>query len=317
MHNLGKLFAWRRMKTTAKEVYNRCRACRISKATPAIGHHPERHLVPLPFFRVHADFSKLAEQQYLLIFVDAYSSWIEYRICKDKTAKQFVSALKEEILFRHGAPFTLVTDGGPEFTALDSISVMKQYCIHHDPTLPHGPQANGKAEKYLHLIKQGIQRRMPTNEELNTDTISQLTAEAVKDFRFKPVKRGASTPFQLVYGRLPRAPDDMIMQRLKAPAQSIELEVGDEVIIFNPNDISSAIKPQPRVHKIMTITGNAATVKSNDDDTTTIVSVNRLKRLPRPGPITVRISSGDEKLTEGMSDPTNGHPTETLDYVLI
>ncbi|KAH0487263.1 MAG: uncharacterized protein KVP18_002936, partial [Porospora cf. gigantea A] len=276
MDNIHRVCRWRNMKKTATMVYGNCRACRLQKSATVKGQHPPR---PLPFYRVHADFVKLRPGYYMLIFLDAFSSWIEYQICADKTHQQFLEGFSEQILYRHGAPFVLVTDGGPEFVAKECAALLARYKIFHDITLPDQPQANGKAEKFIHLVKVNLKKVV--NDDTQDDQLPRLTSQVVKDLRFRKSGQGL-TPFHLCYGRLPRAPDDQLFSTMMVQSKPVELQPGDEVVVVNPNDLTTMVQAQPKVWIVQEATKSAASIGQADvPDNHDIVSTNRLKKLPK------------------------------------
>ncbi|KAH0488186.1 MAG: hypothetical protein KVP17_002037 [Porospora cf. gigantea B] len=83
----------------------------------------------------------------------------------------------------------------------------------------------------------------------------------------------------------------MLLTRLQSNNDRLELQTGDDVIIYNPNDIATILKPQPAVYKVLSVDGHAATIRSEKE--IRIVSINKLKKLPKAQPVALTVASGD------------------------
>ncbi|XP_048193187.1 uncharacterized protein LOC125344948 [Perognathus longimembris pacificus] len=105
-----------------QEIYNRCRACAMVNAgkikqglgrVRMRGHRPGVHW--------EIDFTEIKPglygYQYLLVFVDTFSGWVEAFPTKQETAKVVTKKLLEEIFPRYGMPKFLGSDNGPAFVS--------------------------------------------------------------------------------------------------------------------------------------------------------------------------------------------------------
>ena len=59
----------------------------------------------------------------------------------------------KQIFAKYGWPDTIVSDNGPCYTSEIFKELMKEYQVNHITSLPHYPQSNGLAEKYVQIIK--------------------------------------------------------------------------------------------------------------------------------------------------------------------
>ena len=59
----------------------------------------------------------------------------------------------KQIYAKYGWPDTIVSDNGPCYTSKIFKGLMKEYQVHPITSLPHYPQSNGLAEKYIQIMK--------------------------------------------------------------------------------------------------------------------------------------------------------------------
>ncbi|KAH0474002.1 MAG: hypothetical protein KVP17_003961, partial [Porospora cf. gigantea B] len=294
LHTIQKLWKWPVMRTTVRRVINDCTSCRIARAKPACDFHPARRLVPIPFWRVHLDFAKLAPDQYLLVAACAYSGWPEAALTPSKQSKGVIDFFRRTLLARHGSPVCVVTDNGPEFASHDFKTLLESLQVIYVPIVPDAHESNGVAEKAIHMIKGGMQKAILAGQRM-TD-LPNILENVLQDIRFTPRTRTAS-PFQAVYGRAPR--DPRLVEILQATQHS-SLQPGDEVIKTNPNSIASALEERPAVWTVRAAHRGSVTITRGKD--VEIVSSRLLKKLPRRPPIKIGIL---QRPTDGAEDATH------------
>ena len=59
----------------------------------------------------------------------------------------------KSIFSEYGWPDTLVSDNRLCYTAKTFANLMKEYAVNHITSLPHYPQSNGLAEKFVQIVK--------------------------------------------------------------------------------------------------------------------------------------------------------------------
>ena len=57
------------------------------------------------------------------------------------------------IFSEYGWPDTLVSDNGPWYASEAFAKIMQEYNVNHITSLPHYPQSNGLAEKFVQILK--------------------------------------------------------------------------------------------------------------------------------------------------------------------
>ena len=75
-------------------------------------------------------------------------------VCKLKSmTTQHIANHIKQIFAEYGWPHTIVSDNKSFYTSKIFKELMKEYHVNHITSLPHYPQSNGLAEKYVQIIK--------------------------------------------------------------------------------------------------------------------------------------------------------------------
>lgn len=105
-------------------------------------------------------------------------------------------AILEEMFARWGPPATIVSDNGPQFISSTFKDFCSHYAIEHILTAPYHPQSNGRAERYVDILKTNL-RRM--DGEGNTD--EKLRCFLMNYRKTPTAALGGKSPFELMTGR--------------------------------------------------------------------------------------------------------------------
>ncbi|GFR91029.1 Pol polyprotein [Elysia marginata] len=171
-----------------------CDACQRSKPKnqkEPLHQHDEGNT---PWEKVGLDFCEFGNRQYLIV-VDYFSNFIEVEHMTSTTTAHTISKLKQ-LFARYGIPKTIVSDNGPQFTAEKFQQFAKRWNILHKTSSPGHPQANGKAEAAVKIIKMLMKRA--TNAE--TDPY-----KALLELRNTPRQDVGLSPAQIMFGRSRRS----------------------------------------------------------------------------------------------------------------
>ncbi|XP_026532364.1 uncharacterized protein K02A2.6-like, partial [Notechis scutatus] len=122
-----------------------CNKCQEIRAAPPKAPPTEWDAPRGPWSRIHIDFAGPTKEHTFLITVDAYSNWLEVHKMKSTTTEAVVKMLNR-LFATHGLPDVLVSDNGPQFTALAFEQYLADRGIRHALTSPARPAANGRAE---------------------------------------------------------------------------------------------------------------------------------------------------------------------------
>ena len=145
--------------------------------------------------------------RHLLVFVDVFLRWVEVVPVVDLTMSTFVEKFIDWVICRHGCPGVLVLDRGGQFLGDLSMAIYKKLQIKKNSTTAYHPMANGLCERFNQALIRGIQ--VLGNEE--QDSWDQVVV--LFGFAYNTTVHAVTgyTPFELMYGALPRVPADVAM----------------------------------------------------------------------------------------------------------
>ena len=95
---------------------------------------------------------------YILLVVEYISKWVEAIACLKNDANTVVGFLQRNILSRFGAPKTIISDGGRNFSNKVFEKLMSMYGIKHIMSLACHPKTNGQAEISNREIKKILEK---------------------------------------------------------------------------------------------------------------------------------------------------------------
>ena len=109
-----------------------------------------KRLIEEPWTMVAAEYN-----QYILVFVDIFTKWVEIIPIKKTNGKTIESELHKRIVLRWGRPRILHTDNGTEFVNGSIQELTEKFGIRHTKTPRYYPQVN-PTEGYNRTIKEII-----------------------------------------------------------------------------------------------------------------------------------------------------------------
>lgn len=186
--------------------------------------HPKNHtkapLLPIP---VEGAFDRVAVDclgpfppthngnRYIVVFSDYLTRWPEAFAVPNITAPVIARLFVEEVVSRHGAPRTLLSDRGSNFLS----SLFKEVCnimnTKKVQTTAYHPQCDAIVERFNSTIAQSLSMYVSTDQK-DWDVYLPSVLFA---YRVSPQATTLDSPFYLLYGREPRLPPDV---KLLAPS---------------------------------------------------------------------------------------------------
>ncbi|PAA72660.1 hypothetical protein BOX15_Mlig029664g1 [Macrostomum lignano] len=191
---LREQFWWPQMDRDIADYIGRCNVCNAYKSR----NKNFRHSWPEPdnpWERVHIDFAGPIEGKYLLIIVDAHSSYPEVFITSDMKADTVISRLRR-LFSQQGVPKCLVSDNGPSFVSEAVTGWLTQIGCSHITTPAYHPQSNGIAERMVRTVK----------ETIKTNGLSQRSIDRFLLFYRAAKEKQQASPSELLNGRQIRLP---------------------------------------------------------------------------------------------------------------
>ncbi len=170
-------------------------------------------LLPIPvdgaFDRLAMDIlgpfpTTLSGNRYIIVFSDYYSRWPEAFALPSVEASRIAQLIIDEILARHGAPRTLLSDRGANF--LDAI--VRQICAimntRQSHTTAYHLQTDGLVERFNGTLAEGLSMYVSSNQKDWDKHLSMILFA----YRVSLHSTTHESPFYLLYGREPRLPVD-------------------------------------------------------------------------------------------------------------
>lgn len=205
-----RYFYWPSYSNEIENFVKSCNACTQKAAMPI-----KTMLEPWPntgevWSRVHTDFAEPAKGRNIIITVDSYSKFIDAKWIPKITAQE-TSTHFRKLFHQYGAPKTIVSDNGTQFTSIEFAEMCNKFNITHLKCPPRHPQSNGMAEKMVNTIKRALAKSSKSNPELALEEIVYTYNYTPSDAT--PEKK---PPAEIFFSRQVRTPLDAYMpQQIK------------------------------------------------------------------------------------------------------
>ena len=111
------------------------------------------------------------------------------------TAQHVINHFKL-IFSEYGWPDTLVSDNGPCYASEAFTKIMQEYNVNHITSLPHYPQSNGLAEKFVQIVKNLSHKARKEGTDLH---------KALMIYRNTPLSSNLQSPMQMLQSRTVRS----------------------------------------------------------------------------------------------------------------
>lgn len=185
---------WPKMCNDIESYVRTCNEC--SEVAPA----PRKCLLKpwptpaAPWTRLHIDYAGPISGFWYLVIVDALSNWPEIFKVTATTSTKTIECLVEEAFARQGLCKTIVSDNGRQFVSNEFRVFCEHLGIKHLFSAPYHPQSNGRAERFVGILKRALEKLGGTSDA------------ALRKFLFcyrrTPSETlGGSSPFKIMSGR--------------------------------------------------------------------------------------------------------------------
>jgi transposase InsO family protein len=200
---------WHGLLAETAHLVNRCEECKRVQASFT---NKPQELQPIPIsstgFRWHVDTAgPLTEtakgNKYFMVAVEAFTKYVEVVPIPNNKAETMAYSFLHSVLARYACPAQVVTDNGVEYEG--QFDQLLQDCmIDHRHSSPAHPQANGQAEKAVHIVKTGIMKMCQSCKAV--DKWDEDIAWLILGYRCSPQSSTGYTPYELMFARLPVVP---------------------------------------------------------------------------------------------------------------
>ncbi|XP_035896692.1 uncharacterized protein K02A2.6-like [Anopheles stephensi] len=192
-----------------------CECARQATSPPKFSNHHWQY-PNNPWDRIHVDYAGPIFGTMLLIVVDAFSKWVEVKPTQSTTTAATIQLL-DDLFAAYGAPVTIVSDNGTQFTSSEFKAFLQQSGVKfHKLSAPYHPATNGQAERYVQTVKRALRAMGTTSSNLQTN-INQF----LQQYRKVPHSETGESPAKMFLGRNIRTRLDLVRPR-DAHARLIE-----------------------------------------------------------------------------------------------
>ena len=241
-------FFWPGLQEDLHNLFQSCRACkRESASKPNTNRYnviPPDLLQMSPAEEISVDFMSYGTQS-ILVIKDRQTGYIAAKLCKDKTTRSALEALKMWF-YSYGFSNTVRSDGGPCFKDTFT-NELDKLGIKHTLSSAHNPQSNGGAERVCKSIREVLNKR--GGHRTDQMELSELCFKV--NSHIQPGGRGSAherfhkrCPKTLLPGTMEnhvdhqemirkRHQNQLILSRKKGRVAVDEFLVNDKVIIQN------------------------------------------------------------------------------------
>lgn len=205
---------WPKIDEQVEKYVKKCEGCTLVSAPSAPEPMKRSELPARPWEHLAIDFmGPLPSGHNLLVVVDYYSRFIEVEIMKKIDSTETIRRL-ETMFARFGAPVSMQTDNGPQFTSQEFSQFCENNNIQLKHTTPYWPQMNGEVERQ----NRSLLKRLTISQNEKGSWKEDLNKYLLM-YRSTPHSTTLKTPSELMFNRTIRD---------KLPAIDRPLELLDE-----------------------------------------------------------------------------------------
>lgn len=205
-------FTWKGVTVDIKNYVRSCDTCqrKLPKGfTPNVPLEP-MELVEEPFEKIAIDIIGPLpvtpnKNRYILAVVDFGTRWPEAIPLQTITTEAVADAIMS-VFTRLGIPKTILSDNGQQFVSNLMREVLKLLGIQQKLTTPYHQQSNGLCERFVGTLKSML--RKVTNDK--PEDWDQYLEGVLFAYREIPHSTTGFSPFQLMFGRQPRGPLEVV-----------------------------------------------------------------------------------------------------------
>ena len=146
------------------------------------------------------------KNRFIIVVVDYLTKWAITIALPDSKTQQIVDFIVENIVLQHGAPTTLISDGGKNLTSRMMEEVLSALKIDHRVATGYHPQSLGQVERLNHTL--AVLLSMYVNEQ--HDNWDEMLSAITFAYNTSRQETTGYTPFFLLFGREPRLPIDVV-----------------------------------------------------------------------------------------------------------
>ena len=187
---------WLKIDIDAERLCRACHGCQV--VGPYSPPEPMKRASPPsgPWRDLAVDLlGPLPNGQNILVVVDYYSRYYEIAVMGSTTTGKVIEAMIPMIA-RHGVPYSIKSDNGPQFISVEFANFLKEYGIEHRRSPPLWPQANGEVEVQNRSLVKTLKIAQVEGKNVREELAKFLIA-----YRSTPQMTTGQSPAKLMFGR--------------------------------------------------------------------------------------------------------------------
>eukprot|EP00882_Tetradesmus_deserticola_P001192 GHRQ01001290.1.p1 GENE.GHRQ01001290.1~~GHRQ01001290.1.p1 ORF type:complete len:1007 (-),score=112.72 GHRQ01001290.1:2410-5226(-) len=217
LKNVQRYFYWDGMARDVAQYVKTCDSCQRNKSS---NQKPAGLLRPLPipgdtWESVSMDLivslpRTAAGYTAIVVFVDRLSKMVHLAPCADDvSAEQLADMFVAQVVAHHGVPRSIVTDRDVRFTSKFWKAFVAQMRVQHGMSTAFHPQSDGNTERVNRVLEDMLRHYIdPT--QTDWDSLLPMVQFSINNSFHESIN---SVPFELVYGKRPYLPLDLVVPR--------------------------------------------------------------------------------------------------------
>ncbi len=176
--------------------------------------------------------------RHLLTMVDVFTRWPIAIPIPNRRSRTIAEAIYKHLISNHGCPKAILTDQGKEFVSKGMKKLCDALSIAKIETTGYQPQCNGHVERF----HQWLNRMLTIMSSDKKDDWDLYVDACVFAYRVSVNEVTGFSPFELVYGRKPILPNDIVWEEKVHDDIFIRDGIAEEYAVQIPQRLKEAFK---------------------------------------------------------------------------
>ena len=143
--------------------------------------------------RVHVDYAGPLDNKYILVVVDAYSTFIDVHVTSSRTSNVTIELLRK-VFCNFGVPDVVISDNAPYFVSEEKSHFFRKNGINHTTPAPYNPASNGLAERSVRTVKEGLAK-------FKSGSLNTRICRFLYNYRKSVHSSTGKSPAEMLFGR--------------------------------------------------------------------------------------------------------------------